>query len=99
MKTTIPISQAMICARRAFVTHRASSTQRTKPRMPPFASTVAMRAPMRNVKTMTRALPASPSTPIAPSIAPAAPAAGFQPARIVCPSQMPAARERKTWRV
>ena len=96
MNTTIPISHAMTWARRALVTQRASSTQRTKPRIPPFASTVAMRAPMRKVKTMTRALPASPSTPIAPSIALAAPVTGFQPERIVWPSQMPAARERNT---
>ena len=99
IKITIPVSQARTCARRGFVTHRACSTHWTKPRIPPFASTVAIKAPIRNVKTMTSAFPESPRTAIVPSIASAAPVTGFQPAMIVKPPQIPAASERKTCRV
>ena len=44
-------------------------------------------------------LPASVKTVTAPSTAPPSPASGFQPLRIVKPSQTPAPSERYTWRV
>jgi hypothetical protein len=52
-----------------------------------------------NVNMMTLALPPSVIVVTVPATAPANPAIGFQPRMMVQPIQIPAARDRYTWRV
>jgi len=54
---------------------------------------------MAKVNSRTRALPGSATVSTIASIEVAVPASGFQPDRIVHPSQIPAASDRYTWRV
>ena len=93
MKITMPMIHARNWARRPSVTHRLPSIQRTNPRTPPAASSVAIIAPITRVNRITFAFPGSPSTATVCSIAVARPTSGFQPSRMVQPIQMPAASD------
>jgi hypothetical protein len=94
MKMITPRNHARTCALRPSSTQRRSSTQRTNPCTPPFASTSAIRAPIAKVNMMTRALPGSVTVVTVASTLPARPAIGFHPRMIVHPIQIPAARDR-----
>jgi hypothetical protein len=94
MKMMTPSIQARTWALRPSSTQWRSSTHRTNPLTPPFASTRAIRDPIAKVNMMTRALPGSVTVVTAASTAPARPAIGFHPRMMVHPIQIPAARDR-----
>ena len=89
-----PVTHARSCAPFALFTSALLSRRRVNPFTPPDTSIVAIMAPMTRVNMITFASPGSPSTATSSSIVTAIPTSGFQPLRIVHPSQTPPARDR-----
>ena len=89
MKITSPRNQASSPAERRESTSPFSTTQFTKPCMPPEYCVSVITAPISALKRMTRVLSASPNTATRRSTVSAAPWSGFQPLMIVQPSQIP----------